>query len=241
MTRFDPCRLARWSGLLLLGALGTACPSVPVNDTPDPEPLISIDMTKLMDGDIIVHATADRDSRLIMTLTGSSWSHSGLIVQDGTDFNVIDNYPDRTGGSVQRTTVTEFCSHSTACGVWRYIPDRVVPAAASVWAKAQIGAGYSFDLLDPMTNNDKVQYCAEFVWRAYKAGGDDIIPTPIQLKGPNTATTRQRLIDFGRAEANALQRPFVAGKVDDVIRIHDGVIVSPGQLDGGNPKLVRVQ
>lgn len=186
---------------------------------------------EVLDGDIVLRAGVGADSDLIRQLTGSPWSHSGMIVKVGTDTYVIDNYPGRSGGSIARISIAQFFHGATDGGVWRYMPNRTVPAGASGWAQAQVGTGYEFDLLDSYTNGDKVQYCSEFVWRAYEAGGDDLVPVPLNVKGANLDATRRALMEYGKREATFFQKPFVEAEVNRLLDAHDGLFIAPGQLD----------
>ncbi|MCO5166438.1 MAG: hypothetical protein M9894_08740 [Planctomycetes bacterium] len=224
-------RASRW--LLLFILLGGCRSFDRPADGPAPrESLFGEELAAdVLDGDIVLRAGVGADSDLIRQLTGSRWSHSGLIVRVGADTYVIDNYPGRSGGSIARISIAKFFQGATDGGVWRYTPSRTVPAGASAWAQAQIGAGYEFDLIDRFTNGNRVQYCSEFVWRAYRSGGDDLVPAPLNVKGPNLDATRRALIDYGKAEASFFQRPFVKAEVDRLLDAHDGLFIAPGQLD----------
>ncbi len=233
---------ARIVVLLPLLLVSVGCRTIPKpNDGPTDKPTIygeEIEGLDLLEGDIVLRAGIGPDSDLIRALTGSPWSHSGIIVKDGTEKIVVDNLPGRSGGSIGKSTVEEFFSQATSGGVWRYwcckptpALDRIVPTAAAAWAEAQIGAGYTFDLLDPYTNNDKKQYCSEFVWRAFRHGGDDLVPSPLFLKGVNLARTRQTLIKYAKAEASFFEKAFVPKEVDKHLDPHIGLFIAPGQLD----------
>jgi hypothetical protein len=216
-----------------IASLSYSCTIIPKpKDGPiEPEITIGISEDDVVEGDIVLRRGEGADSDLIAELTKSKWSHSGLIVKDGTEKFVVDNYPGRSMGSISKITIEEFFSHAMDGGVWRYTPNRIVPAAASAWALSQIGTGYTFDLLDPYTNHNKKQYCSEFVWRAYLHGGDNLVPTPLNLKGSNDSNTRKVLINYGKDQANFYQKPFVKDEVDKLVDGHVGLFIAPGQLD----------
>lgn len=225
--------ITTWLLVLILVALGGCTTYEPPPDGPaSHEPLFGEDLAvDLLEGDIVLRAGIGPDSDLIRELTGSPWSHSGIIVKIGNDIFVVDNYPTRPVSSIALITITEFFSHATSGGVWRYTPNRIVPAAASAWALAQVGTPYQFDLIDMYTNNNRVQYCSEFVWRAYMQGGDNLVPVPLDLKGANLEATRKAVKDFAKANASYFEAKFVGKKVDEVLDQHDGKFIAPGQLD----------
>jgi len=215
----------------------TSCISKEVKEPKDGPVLVEIPFSfnipqdSLKEGDIVLRNGIGLESELIKELTGSLYSHAGLIVKDGTNKYVVDNYPGRPSGSIAKITIQQFFSHASGGGVWRYNPNRTVPSGASTWAIAQIGTSYEFDLFDEYTNNNKKQYCSEFVWRAYVTGGDDLVPTPINLKGANLATTLAALRKFANEEHPMIPEGIINGKVDDYVDNHSGLFIAPGQLD----------
>jgi len=194
----------------------------------------------LKEGDIVLREGVGRESEFIQKLTGSPWSHAGIIGRNGDDkLVVVDIYP-REGSDVESLPIEKFFKPKSAKQglILRYKGDASVAEGAAQKARKTISEeGMRYDIFDEYTENIGRQYCSEFVYQTYRKGlSVNLVPKPMDLKEPKNR--REKTLDL-MVEYADIRSDWAKVASDDTLREratkvlkgHSGHFIAPSQLE----------
>jgi len=207
----------RWSAFLrwgLLLALFTGCsrgearrdaPPAPASGNvgaPQASTASASPRDALEDGDIVFQESPSRQSEMVRALTGSEWTHMGVIFIDPSGPTVLEAV-----SPVRYTKLAEWIAHGRG---GRYVVKRLRdPSALSpeaVQAMRAVAAGWlgrPYDL--QFRWGDDALYCSELVYKVFERGAHTAVGRLGRAEDMNLADPRVR---------SALAARFAPGKFD---------------------------
>lgn len=118
-------------------------------------------------GDIIFHESTSQQSRVIQQVTGSRYSHMGMIVKRGEATFVLE--------AINRVSLTPLKQFIDRGVDGHYVVKRLRPEhypSQAQWEKiedlAESWIGLEYDLVFGWS--DEKMYCSELIWKLYKRG-----------------------------------------------------------------------
>lgn len=150
-------------------------------------------------GDIIFHESTSQQSRVIQQVTGSRYSHMGMIVKRGEGTYVLE-----AAQRVSLTPLQQFIDRGVA---GHYVVKRLRPEyqpsksqRAEIQRLAESWMGLEYDRVFGWS--DEKMYCSELVWKLFKRGAQVRIGEPIRFRNLDLShPATQALI---RARTNSL-------------------------------------
>jgi hypothetical protein len=185
------------------------------------------------DGDILLRSGGDVESEVIMDLTSSPFSHSG-ICGSAESAEAVDAYPAdegkaskqtkgpysrKKGREVAKLPISLFYSEEHAPGggeVYRYKGAAEKRQMAAKWAMEQSRHSYFFDIMDPIVgvegvplDNNKL-YCSEFVWSCFRHGANVVLVKSEDFldlfSRARLAQTVQAIVPLAREQAGQVSK-----------------------------------
>lgn len=163
---------------------GTAFRHEPVSAAAN---LYSEPQVELQTGDVVLRSGKGFISDMFrkFNLTGSPWSHAGILVKEGQEWQVchIMGHDDDTQNKLRKEPLREFCNSNSNTGFAIYrkpglnLQASLIRQYLDSLSEAGLRFDHQFNLQD-----DQYMYCSELVYKTMVRTGFDSIPLA-HLKG----------------------------------------------------------